>query len=504
MKIFYLNPHRYDTIQRDERGATMAYRYGNRYQFGLFPQSIEDYVAPNDPVRAYDAFVEALDFNVLGIEIDPHQVGNSEYDPKAMLKLFVYGYSYGIKSSRKLERETHHNLSFIWLMGGLKPDHKTIAEFRRKNKEALKKVLRQCARMSVKLDLIAGNVLFVDGAKIRANAARAETHDQAYYEQHLSEIDRRIEQFVEECEKIDEMEESQKSWVEMERELTQKKQLKERIQEVLKTMKETGRKELNLTDPDCAVMHSIQGSHTSYNVQTVVDDKHGLIVHAEAVSETSDVNQFAQQIDQANAVLEKPCEAASADAGYADTQELQKIDAKGIKVVVPSQRQALHEEEGPFSKSHFRYDQEQDCYWCPQGHRLSYVGTDKGSGKRHYQITNRKICQGCVHYGQCTEAKKGRKIIRLPLEEVKERLEAQYEEASSQEIYARRKARAEHPFGHIKRNLKTDSFLMRGRTGVNAETSLLGTCFNLARMITILGVLGLIEKLIAFRVPAFG
>jgi transposase len=93
-------------------------------------------VAPNDPVRAYDAFVEALDFNALGIEMDPNRVGNPEYDPKAMLKLFVYGYSYGIKSSRKLERELYHNLSFIWLMGGLKPDHKTISEFRRKKQRS--------------------------------------------------------------------------------------------------------------------------------------------------------------------------------------------------------------------------------------------------------------------------------------------------------------------------------------------------------------------------------
>ena len=504
MKKFYPTPYRYDTMQRDEGGLQMAYRYGDRFQIGLFPRSIEDYVAPSDPVRAYDAFVEALDFNALGIEIDPNQVGNSEYDPKAMLKLFVYGYSYGTKTSRKLERETHHNLSFIWLMGGLKPDHKTIAEFRRKNKEALKKVLKQCARMCLKLDLIAGNVVFVDGTKIRANAARAQTHDQAYYEHHLSEIDRRIEQLVEECEKIDEMEEGQKSWVEMEHELTQKRQLKERVQEALKTMKDTGRKELNFTDPDCALMHSIQGSHASYNVQSVVDDKHGLIVHAEAVRETSDVNQFAQQIDQANDVLEKPCEAASADAGYADTQELQKIDAKGIKVVVPTQRQALHEEEGPFSKRHFRYDKEQDCYWCPEGNRLRYDWTDKESGKRFYQIIHGEICRCCVHYGQCTTAKKGRRITRMALEEVKEKLEAQYEEPGSQEIYKRRKARVELPFGHIKRNLKTDGFLMRGCSGVKAETSLLATCFNLARMITILGVSGLIHKLIGLQAPIFG
>src|SRR4030066_1121683 len=191
MKYFNQNPHRYDTMQPDERGVAMAYRYGNRYQFGLFPQSIEDYVAPSDPASAYDAFVEALDFNALGIEIDRNQVGNSEYDPKAMLKLFIYGYSYGTKASRKLEREIHHNLSFIWLMGGLKPDHKTIAEFRRKNKEALKNILRQCARMGLKLDLIAGNVLFVDGSKIRANAARSATHDKAYYERQLAEVDGR-------------------------------------------------------------------------------------------------------------------------------------------------------------------------------------------------------------------------------------------------------------------------------------------------------------------------
>ena len=147
----------------------------------------------------------------------------------------------------------------------------------------------------------------------------------------------------------------------------QAKRLKGKIQEVLKAFAETGREQINRTDPDCAVMHSVQGSHASYNVQSVVDDQHGLIVHAEAVSETSDVNQFARQIEQANEVLPEPCKVACADAGYADTEELQKVDAQEIKVVVPSQRQALHEEEGPFSKSHFRYDQEQDCYWCPRG-----------------------------------------------------------------------------------------------------------------------------------------
>ena len=149
----------------------MAYRYGKRHEQSLFPASIEDYVPADAPVRAYDAFVDVLDFGDLGIELDSCKVGNSSYDPRGMLKLLVYGYSYGVRSSRKLERETHYNLSFIWLTGGLKPDHKTIAEFRRKHKEALSKVLKQCARLCLKLDLIAGNTLFVDGSKVRANAS---------------------------------------------------------------------------------------------------------------------------------------------------------------------------------------------------------------------------------------------------------------------------------------------------------------------------------------------
>ena len=151
----------------------MAYRYGDdKNQMVFLPPSIEDYVSIDDPVRAYDAFVEALDLTKMGIEVNPSKVGNSSYAPKTMLKLLVYGYSYGeTRSSRKLERALHHNLSFIWLTGNLKPDHKTIALFRRKNRTALARVLKECVRLCLKLDLIEGNTLFVDGTKIRANAS---------------------------------------------------------------------------------------------------------------------------------------------------------------------------------------------------------------------------------------------------------------------------------------------------------------------------------------------
>jgi transposase len=473
----------------------MAFRYGNRFQKTMLPPSIEQYVAKDCPVRAYDALIEAIDFSELGISLNSCRVGNALYDPKAMMKLLVYGYSYGLKSSRMIERETHQNLTFIWLLGGLKPDHKTIAEFRRKNKEALKKLLKHCARICVRLDLIAGNVLFVDGTKIRANAGRSRSHGQAYYEKHLAAIDARIDTLLSQCERIDEEEQHLSSAVSMKKELSKAEVLKSKIQAVLKEFKETDRSRINQTDPDCAVMHSRQGSHASYNVQTVVDDTHGLIVHAEAVNATSDYNQFSRQIEQANELLPTPCAVACADAGYADTDDLGTIDSQGIEVIVPSQRQALHEEEKPFSKSTFRYNAEHDCYVCPQGHRLLFAGLDKKTGKRHYVISHKELCQRCEHYGACTKSKRGRKIIRLPDEALKEKLEAHYERAESQAIYRRRQGKAEAPFGHIKRNLKTDGFLLRGQSGAQAETSLLGTCFNVARMITILGLEGLIQKL---------
>jgi hypothetical protein len=389
-------------------------------------------------------------------------------------------------------------------MGGLQPDHKTIAEYRRNHKSAIKKVLKQCARMCLELDLIAGNVLFVDGTKIRANASAGRSHDKSWYEQQLKDLDSRIEKLLQSCEAIDEDEKDLGSLVAMDKELTKSTKLKNAVAAVLSRFKETGCKKINQTDPDCANMRSIHGKHASYNVQSVVDDKNGLIVNAEAVNDASDVNQFARQIEQAQEVLQKPCETACADAGYADTQELEKIDDKGIDVIVPSQRQALHNKEKPFSKSRFSYDKQQNCYWCPAGQRLKHIGTDRKTDKRHYRITERQICHRCEHYGPCTKAKLGRKIVRLAREELKEKLEANYEQAASQQTYARRKARVEPPFGHIKRNLKTDAFLMRGIEGAGAETSLLATCFNLARMISILGVSGLISKLSSIHAPAMG
>jgi len=339
---------------------------------------------------------------------------------------------------------------------------------------------------------------FVDGSKIRANASCSRTHDKAWYEEQLKDIDRKIDALLKECEAVDQQEKDLSSFVAMDKELAKAETLKSTIKDVLAELEATERKKINQTDPDCANMSSIQGKHASYNVQSVVDDKNGLIVHAEAVNDKNDLKQFARQVEKANEVLEEPCEAACGDAGYFDADELDKIDSQGIKVVVPSKRQALHDGEKPFSKSEFTYDSDKNCYYCPNGHTLRHVATEKKTGRSRYQITDKQICFKCQHWGECTKCKQGRRIMRLANETTREKLEAQYEEAASQEIYSKRKSRAEHPFGHIKRNLKTDAFLLRGLNGVQAETSMLATCFNIARMITLLGgVPELIQRLTA-------
>lgn len=480
----------------------MAYRYGNRNQMALMPKSIEEYVSAEDPVRAYDAFIETLNLEDLGIKINLNKVGNTEYDPKTMLKLFIYGYSYGWKSCRKLERAIHHNLSFIWLMGGLKPDYKTISEFRRKNKKPLKLVLKKSVRMCIELDLIEGNVLFVDGTKIRANAGRGRNYTRKEYERKLLEIDQNIDNLFEESERIDREESANESLVKMKKELVDKKSYRARIQEILNRFKEEEEqgnppKTINQTDPESAMMGSIQGTHASYNVQSVVDDKHGLIAHTDVISEVNDKSQFSNQITQAEEATGKECEISCGDAGYANTKELEKVDRRGTSVIVPSQRQALHNpEDKPFTKDKFNYDKENDCYYCPEGHKLVYSRVHEKGRSIAYQMGDANNCRQCSNFGECTNSKNGRKIVRLLREDVREKLEQQYERSESQEVYKRRKSRVEHPFGHIKRNLGMTHFLLRGREGVQAELSIAATCFNIARMITLFGgVKGFIRRL---------
>jgi len=474
----------------------MAYREGDRQQMALLPPVIEEYVGQKDPVRAYDAIVEALDMDKTGLVIDRNQVGNPAYDPRSMLKLLVYGYSYGWRSSRKLERACHHNLSFIWLMGGLKPDHKTIANFRKDNKGVIREVLKQMARICLKMDLIEGNCLFTDSSKIRGAASISETRTFKGWNEKLKEVDRSIEELLAECDEIDEQETG--SLVEVREEIEDKVKLQSKIKSLLEQMERDGLQKINGTDRDCVNFKGRQGSHAGYSAHITVDETYGLIVSADVVSEAVDSHQFSNQIEQALDTLGKPCETAVADAGYSDIDNIKTTVSKEIDVIVPTQRQALHRaKDNPFGKDKFRYDAENNQYLCPLGNRLRYSHYSKKKGHHLYRMEKASLCRECIHWGVCTTSKRGRAIIRLKEEELREKLEARYASEEGQAIYKKRKMKVELPFGHIKRTLNGGVFLVKGLSGVRAEWAILASCFNIARMITLTGGVDRLTKRLA-------
>ncbi len=464
----------------------MAIIYGNRDEVQLLPPSIEDYVDKEDPVRAYDMMIDAVDLESLGLVINSNKVGSPTYNPSAMMKLFIYGGSYGWRSSRKLERATYHNVSFMWLMGGLKPDHKTISNFRRDNKSIIKKVFKKIVRICLDINLIEGNCLFVDGTKIRGAASINNTRSKKKLEKYLLEIDNKINKLLEECEQVDN--EECGSLVELEKDLHDEAKLKAKVENLLNKMEEENLSKINTTDTDISNMKGRQGSHSSYNGQIVTDELHGLIVSSDVVNDSNDLNQFSKQIENANENLGKDCNIAVGDAGYSKVDDIITTTDKGIDVIIPNQKQAAHNpKDDPFSKDKFQYDKENNQYICPEGKVLKYNRFRISRNDTEYQVSNKKDCLTCKYYGKCTQSKRGRTITRLKNEELKEILEARYASEDGQTIYGKRKEKAELPFGHMKRNLNGGYFLLRGLEGVKAEFAILASCFNITRMIRLLG-----------------
>lgn len=484
----------------------MAIIYGDRVSRRLFPLSIEEYVAENDPVRAYDAIIDAFHLDEMGLKVDENNVGAPCYDPVAMLKLLVYGYSYGIKSSRKLERALYHNFSFIWLVGGLTPDHKTIANFRLFNRELLKKVLYQCSKLCISLGLIEGNVLFVDSSKFRANANINQVWDEKRCRQVLKRVKKRINELLSSCEEIDRQEDAtgMGSYVamreELEKELKDKQKLRVKVEGILKEFAEDSElSEFNSTDRDSVKVHGRQGTHAGYIAQVVTDEKSGLIVHSEVQSKSNDHNEFSNQVKQAEEVLGKEAETVCGDGGYFQVDDLKELHDRGTEVVVASRKHSSHKGLGAFDKENFTYDAKKDEYICPVGHSLRFKRIVKKDNAREYIICRKENCLKCNHFGVCTTSIMGRHLQRKINEDIKEELEKVYESARGASIYKLRKERAELPFGHIKRNLGGGYFLMRGREGVNAEMAILCTCFNISRMITLLGSIEELKRKLIFK-----
>jgi transposase len=468
----------------------MIYRTGDRDQVAMLPHTIEEYVGEDDPVRAYDAIIEVIETKKLNLKFKETKVGNKAYHPVTMLKILIYAYSYGWRSSRKIERALHHNLSFIWLAGGIKPNFKTISKFRKDNVKTLKSLMKQCAGICIDLNLIEGNTLFTDGCKIRAYASINQTKSKKKWKEILENVEEKIDQLFQECDKLDLEEKG--SLVKLEDEIKDNKKLQKKVKSLIDKMEQEGLEKINGTDSDCINFKSRQGSHAGYNAQMTVDEKNGLIVNADVVAVSNDLNQFAEQIKQSNEVLGKKCKTACADAGYSNISNLKESVKDEIDVVVPTQKQASHNKvkQEPFSKENFKYDKKNNQYFCPEEKILRFSHYSKTKKNYLYRMQTPDDCFKCGHYGACTTSKRGRTITRLKDEELKEQLEERYLKEDGQAIYKKRKEKVELPFGHFKNNLNIRSFLVKGLESVKGEFAIMANCFNIVRMITLLGGVG--------------
>lgn len=467
----------------------------NRKQVILFPEVIDEYISEDNPVRFIDAFVDSLDLKELGFKhAELEDTGRPPYNPADLLKLYIYGYLNRIRTSRLLERECNRNVEVMWLLKKLAPDFKTIADFRKDNSEALKKVFKEFVFLCRELELFGRELITIDGSKFKAVNAKMKNFNETKLIRKLKEIDEKIDMYFKELEENDQKDTEEKP-IDEERLKVKIAQLEERMKEydgLLKKLRESGEIQISLTDPDSRAMLNNQKIDICYNVQTSVDSKHKLIFDFEATNETTDNNQLSKMAKRAKEILEKDRLEVLCDKGYYDLEEVKECVDNGIIPYIPEPmyNRNANIPKQPFCKNKFRYDKEKDVYICPAGFELIYwsKGVYYGKMMRLYK-TNK--CHECQFRNKCTRNKGGKVIYRWEHEEILEDMRSRVEKEKDK--VKMRPWLSEHPFGTIKRALNQGYMLMKGLVKVNGELALTMLVYDITRVINIVGV----KKLIA-------
>jgi transposase len=469
----------------------------HRHQMVMFPESLDEYIADDNPVRFIDAFIESLDLQSLGFErAVPAETGRPPYNPGDLLKLYVYGYLNRIRSSRKLEAEAKRNVEVMWLLGKLTPDFKTIADFRRDNGESIRAVCREFTLLCRSLGLYGGELVAIDGSKFKAVNSRERNFTKGKLKALRRQAEAKIERYLQELDESDAEERDSKKLTreELQEKIEWLKKRKGVYDELQQEMEESGESQISLTDRDARSMTlgSNRGTEVGYNVQISVDAKHKLIVDHEVTNKCNDMNQLNAMAVRAKAMLEVDSLEVVADAGYYNSQEIKDCTDQDIVPYIPQTNSSTNKKAGLYTKKDFRYDAENDCYWCPAGEalRFSRCGTNRHGRKMRYYTT--KACKTCALKPQCIRAKGGRRIQRWEheeyLEELAQRLRAQPEKVKQ------RKAIVEHPFGTIKRSMDQGYFLTRRLCNVRAEMSLTMLAYNMKR---VMGLMSIEQLLVA-------
>jgi transposase len=472
----------------------MGYISGeSRNQIYLLPESVDDYIGEDNPVRFLDAFVDKLELGELGFQhAVPAEVGQPAYDPGDLLRLYLYGYLNRIRSSRRLEKEAARNLEVMWLIRKLRPDFKTIADFRKDNSGAIKRVCREFTLLCQQLDLFGGELVAIDGSKFQAVNSKGRNFSARKLKQVIEEIDAKIEAYLKQLDQRD-VEEARVAVpraAEMKEQLERWRERKQVYENCQQQLQQSGEKQISLTDPDSRKMSMGHGSQIGYNVQVAVDAKHKLIVEHEVTTAVTDQGQLTLMAERAKRTLGVDRLEVLADMGYYDGAEVKKCEQQGIMAYIPKPLTSANTKLGLFGKERFHYDTDKDVYVCPAGEELRYrFGTkEKGRAIRYYSTS---ACGRCALKAQCTRNKRNRRITRWEYEDVLERMKQRVDQHP--ELMRQRKMIVEHPFGTIKRWMEQSFFLMRGRNKVSAEMSLTVLAYNLRRVITLIGVPPLIQ-----------
>lgn len=486
---------------------SMSYLRGpDREQVQLLPPCVEDYVAPNAPVRFIDAYVEGLDFKALGFtQVEPAATGRPPYHPADLLKLYLYGYLQRIRSSRRLEAEAGRNLELMWLLRGLRPDFKTIADFRKDNRRAFKALFRQFNLLCRQLGLFGAELVAIDGSKFKALNNSRRCYTPAQLRELIEKVESRIDDYLSQLDHQDQEGAGAAAAPELEQ-LQQKlellKQRKGRYDQLLSELEQSQDKRIALTDADARPMKGPHGYVLGYNVQVAVDAKHDLIVAQEVVQAATDSNQLAVMAQSAKEQLEVKNLQVVADKGYYSTQQLQACEQAQIETFVPQPLcNGGIERDGQktFGKAQFKYDSSADVYHCPGAQKLTRHNQYQLRGKNWVYYYNRQACSACSLRTQCTPYSY-RVVARQTNEEVAERAAARV--LSRPDIVMKRKEIVEHVYGTL-RQWNHDTFLMRGLEKVRAEFSLSSLIYNLKRVLNLIGVEVLLATL-GVQSPASG
>jgi transposase len=466
-----------------------------REQKLLLPEAVEDYIAADSPVRFLDAFVGSLDLRALGFaKAVAASTGRPPYDPGDLLRLYIYGYLHRLRSSRLLEKECTRNLEVIWLLRTLKPDFKTIADFRRDHKKALLQTCREFTLLCKKLQLFGNELVAIDGSKFRA----VNSKDRNYNERKLSEliagIDARIKTYLTELDDCDKRAEPVPNALTRQQLMEKIAALKERQDdyEELRTQLDEEDKQISTTDPDAKLMHTRDGAQVCYNVQSAVDAKHKLIVAHEVVNEATDVQQLFSMARAAKEVLGVCQLNVVADKGYYNNATVQHCTEHGIMPYMEKTDTSANTKRGLYGKSKFTFDAHKDVYLCPGEKELTYRFStfEKKRELRYYRATG---CKACALKKQCTRNKANRTITREENEALMEAMAQRVQ--NNPQIIKSRKTIVEHPFGTIKRAMNAGYFLCKRLAAVGAEMSLTVLAYNLKRVLNIVSFDDLIKAM---------